>query len=89
MVSTRTNQIPEDTMRPQRHYIVGFTRSGFFGREEYDGGHTIAEARKEAAHFRENLPASVEVSIYYVVRQGLALKYVETFSLAPNLSLIP
>lgn len=62
-----------------RSYIIGFTRNGNLGREEYDGGHSIEDARKEAAFFRAHLPSDVEVTIYYVLRadQGGSLRFFE------------
>lgn len=44
-------------------YIVTIRRSDSFGMEEYDGGSTIAEARKEAAFFVANTPSNVPVKI--------------------------
>lgn len=61
-----------------RSYIISFHR-GAFGREEYDGGHSIDEARKEAAFFRANLPSDTEITIYYVTKgdQSASLRYFE------------
>lgn len=47
-------------------YIVGFRRNDRLGLEEYDGGHTIADARKEAQFFCDNLPTEISVKIFTV-----------------------
>lgn len=44
-------------------YTIAFKRSDRLGTEEYDGGTTLAEARKEAQFFSEHLPATVRIRI--------------------------
>lgn len=51
-------------------YIIAFRRNDRIGTEEYDGGRTIADARKEAAFFCEHLPETVRVRICTVDRVG-------------------
>lgn len=48
-------------------YLIAFRRNDNLGTEEYDGGSTLDDARKEAAFFVENLPAHVSVRICRVV----------------------
>ena len=57
-------------MASKKAYIIAFRRSDFYGTEEYDGGYSIADARKEAAFFVENLPSHVQVRICKVDRIG-------------------
>lgn len=46
-------------------YVIRFWNNG--QTEEYDGGATIAAARKEAAFFRAHLPAGTEIRICKLV----------------------
>lgn len=55
-------------------YIIAFRRSDNIGTEEYDGGNTIEDARKEGRFFRENLPKWVDVRICTHDLQGLHTK---------------
>lgn len=59
-------------------YIIAFRRNDLVGLEEYDGGTTIAEARKEAQFFRQNLPDWVTVRICKVKQDRLkTIEYVD------------
>jgi hypothetical protein len=44
-------------------YLVVFKRNDNIGAEEYDGGTTLEDARREAKFFCDNLPAHVRVRI--------------------------
>lgn len=55
--------------RPTRYIIT--IRRPQFGLEEYDGGTTLAEARREAKFFAENTPSTVPVKICKVLPIGL------------------
>ena len=57
-------------------YIVTIRRSDNLGTEEYDGGNTIDEARKEAAFFVAHTPAHVRVAICTHDARGLWLREV-------------
>jgi hypothetical protein len=57
-------------------YIIAFRRNDRLGTEEYDGGNTIADARKEAAFFCEHVP-EVRVRICTVDHSTDRLKTVE------------
>lgn len=52
-------------------YIIAIRRSSGLGTEEYDGGTTIAAARKEADFFVKNTPAHVRVAICTSDARGL------------------
>lgn len=45
----------------QTTYVIRFWNKG--QTEEYDGGKTLADARKEAAFFREHISADTEIRI--------------------------
>lgn len=51
-------------------YLITMRRNDLIGSEEYSGGNTIEEARKEAAFFVENTPAHVTVKICAVNKLG-------------------
>lgn len=51
-------------------YSIAFRRSDSLGVEEYDGGNTLAEARREGGFFASHLPEWVNVRICKVSSIG-------------------
>lgn len=51
-------------------YLVVIRQNDRVGNEEYEGGSTIEEARKEAAFFTSNTPAHVPVRIVKATKDG-------------------
>ncbi len=56
-------------------YVIRFWNKG--QTEEYDGGKTLTEARKEAKFFREHVAADIEIKICKIV-DGERLSLMET-----------
>ncbi len=72
-LDTGTVSAKEEIMKTSYSVCIDGQR----GTEEYPGGSTIAEARKEAAFFVANTPAHVGVRIHKVVGVDCRLSLVE------------